>query len=187
MAWVATPGNVSTVAGDCTCSDLDGSYGLSTGGVIVGYTAEEFNLTYSPGYGWTEAKDGTFVCTWFSDAFITNGSTVDIGATCTLGNYSSGLSFSQVFVVLGTDDKWRMCFSVLYYDADSVDTYTCYLAGEELLDGSSGNPVDCGSVGEPSPTFILTINLTKFFESGTSPTPLECDPPTQVVIEGNPQ
>lgn len=186
MAWVVTPDGAAAAGSDCTCTDLNSAYPLETPASFFSYDAATFNSDFAAYYGWTNAKDGSTVCAWRLPASY-DPSDPAVSSSCTDGAlYSSAIFFPVVFVVLGSDDKWRMCHSCYFVDRDLTafpSEYSCDLAGEALL-GGSGAAVNCGTIGEGSPTFSLEIPLTKFNESGT---PLECSPPTSVLVEGNPQ
>lgn len=172
MAWVCTTIGANNLSGFCGCGALDTTFALNNAGGVTSYTASDWNTAFQSVYGFTEAKADSTVCDWQNPSGTVVGATCDPGFSAVLGN-------PILFAVLGTDDKWRMVFVITYQEAAG----SCDLVGESLL-GGTGDPADCGTPGEGSPTLIQSINLSQDNVVGTI---AECSTPIVVSIQGNPQ
>jgi len=151
------------------CDTLTGAMGTDSSG-HGSYDAATWNSTYKPSWASQSAKSGTTVCQWTSgDSF---------GITC---GVTPTLSDLKVFVYYGADDKWYLMVQVTYEEAPGP-SYSADLGGDQMFSGS-GAAMDCGSVGEGSPTFSLTVSLNRYNESGAA----ACYPPVTALVEGNPQ
>lgn len=169
MAWVGTYNDASTISGFCTCSGLNASTPITTNAVLKSYSAAAWNAS-RPAYSSRDAKADSTVCVWIDSD--------NIAATCDPGS-TAIISSTAVTIYQGDDDKWYMIVDALYQEG----AFNCVLGGEQVFDGS-GDPMDCGTPGEGSPTFVLTVTLAQYSTSGTI---AECNPPTSITIEGNPQ
>lgn len=153
------------------CDTLTGAMGTDSGGHFS-YDAATWNSTYKPSWASQSAKSGTTVCGWQD----TGGET--IGIVC---GVNPTLSALKVFVYYGADNKWYLMVQVTYEEGPGP-TYAALLGGDKVFDGS-GAAMDCGEVGEGSPTFSLTVSLNRYSETGTA----ACYPPVTALVEGNPQ
>lgn len=160
-------------SGDCVncAADLNVAGALDNTGGSTSVSAATWNAT-RPAYSGRDAKDGTRVCTWV-------GGFTQIDSACSAG--AANLNGATITVYYGTDDKWYMIFDVLFVDYAG---YQCLLAGEQVFSGG-GAAMDCGEPGEMTPTFSLTITLTRYDESGTAD--VGCVPTSSVLVEGDPQ
>lgn len=153
-----------------TCADLNAAIATLRDGINVYHrSAAVWNSTFKPPGQAFDAKSGTTVCFWtplFPD---------DTVSAC---SGSAIISSIQVATYYGTDNKWHMTYRADY----SESSYTSVLSGDVEFSGG-GAAMDCGEVGEGTPTFSLTIPLTEYDTSGTK----FCNPPTSVLVEGNPQ
>lgn len=150
-----------------TCADMNGVLSTATAQREFA-NASDWNSTFKyPGAAF-DAKAGTGVCRWAPD-------TLDTLSAC---SGSAIISSAKVATYFGTDNKWHMTYRADY----SESSYTSILSGDAEFDGG-GAAMDCGEVGEGTPTFSLAIPLTEYDASGTK----FCNPPTSVLVEGNPQ
>ena len=154
-----------------TCADIAGTIGTDNGG-RTSYDAATWNSTYKPACASHSAKSGTTVCKWADATAETLGTSCGVSAV---------FSAVLVYVYYGTDNKWYLIVMATY-DEGPGPSYTATVAGEQIFP-SSGAPMDCGSVGEGTPTFSLTVALALYDETGTA----ACFPPTTALVEGNPQ
>lgn len=170
MHWVSTFSGASNgSSGDCAnCTDLNAAGSVTLFGAST--AAAAWNAT-RPAWSGRDAKDGTNVCSWVG--------TFTLSSLCSPGGASvSGIEITTYY---GTDDKWYMLATTSFTDYNG---YQCDLSGEAIFAGG-GAPMDCGTPGEGTPTFSLTVTLARYNESGTPDT--GCVPPTSVLIEGDPQ
>jgi len=160
-----------------TCADMDGVVSTMQDGVNrYSYPADAWNSTFKPPGQAFDAKAGTSVCFW-SEPYPKTG----LGASCTgVAFYSGGTVGPSVAIYFGTDNKWHMTYVAFY--SETYSTYSSTLSGDVEFAGG-GAPMDCGTPGEATPTFSLTIPLSEYNQSGTQ----FCFPPTSVLVEGNPQ
>lgn len=158
-------------SGDCAncAADLNASGSITN---VGGGSTDAATWNASrPAYTGRDAKDGTRVCGWPTSDTVTSA--------CSAG--AAEVTGAGIDVYQGTDDKWYMVYSAQFNDNAG---YTCLLAGEQVFAGA-GAAMDCGEVGEMTPTFSLTITLARYNESGTADA--GCVPPTSVLVEGDPQ
>lgn len=171
MSWVVTLSGASDITGTCTCSELN--VASSVTGPATTVSAAAWNAS-RPAWTGRDAKSGTNVSTWTISSATTS--------TCTSG--FSNLSDGTLTVYLGDNDKWYMVVSVFLSDSDGTSSCGIDVAGESEFSGS-GSPMDCGTVGEGTPTFSLSVSLSNYF--GFPCSPITCNPPTAALVEGNPQ
>lgn len=168
MEWILTLSGASVGSGGvCLCTDLNSTVNVPNDFAFASESAATWNAT-RPAWTGRDAKDGTTVCSWNSGDSIA-------------GDCNTSLSGFNVATYYGTDNKWYMVVSMLYAENSG---YIATLAGEVEFSGS-GAPMDCGTPGEGSPTFSLTVPLAPYDEIGTSG--VDCNPPNSVLVEGNPQ
>jgi len=171
MLWVATPSG-STNGTLCTDCSTDIDIAVAFNAFMGSVNATDWNAS-RPSWTSHDAMSGSKVCVWKTDG-STFGTVVDY---C---GFAGVIRSHVITTYLGTDGKWRMVFA-----ADVVDFgYTGAIVGEAEF-ASGGAPMDCGTPGEGSPTFSLSIPLTSIVYFGSSA--LSCLPPTSVLVEGNPQ
>lgn len=173
MLWVSTysgavDGGASSCGGSCP-TDINVSLSFTYFDGCV--NAADWNAS-RPAWTSHDAKAGSKVCRWLTTG-ATFGTQVDF---CSNAGY---IRDHAITVYIGTDNKWRMVFA-----ASIGGAYFADVGGEAEFD-SSGSPMDCGTPGEGSPTFSLTIPLTLYLYVGS--TSSTCDPPTSVLVEGDPQ
>lgn len=186
MEFVLTHSGASNGASCVNCSDLDGtSILMSWDGVNTRtFSASVWNSTWKSDYPAQafDAKDGTNVCIWWEGPPKT-----DLDASCYSGAYYSASGIGGggpvIAVYFGTDDKWHMTYKALYYEDNGASGYSSVMSGDAEFAGG-GAAMDCGTVGEMTPTFSLTITLSEYNAAGG---PQDCVPPTSVLVEGNPQ
>lgn len=168
MSWnLTTSGSSVGGGGACTCTDLDAAF------AVAGPPATSDAATWNgirPMWTGQDAKTGTNVCTWTASS--------GVSGSCSFG-VTADLGTADVVVYQAADDKWYMASSIGYTENGG----SCTLGGETVFSGG-GAAMDCGSVGEGSPTFSLAVALTQYNVFGTI---TQCNPPTSVLIEGNPQ
>lgn len=124
-------------------------------------TASDWNSSFKPTFAAFDAKSDTNVCRFeSSDA---NGTVCGGGATATL---SGGV----LHVYYGTDEKWHAVVAMPYEENTGLSTE---IGGDSEF-ASSGLPMDCEN-------FSLNIAL-----SVASGTPVECNPPTNLLVENAP-
>lgn len=176
MQWVLTiSGMTAGTSGSCTCTGLNGST-LTAGAFAFESVsgAVWYNLAARP---WTGRmpKTGSTVCVFTGNDFVIEvcgGGGVQVGAN------------SIITVYLGNDDKWYMQASIDFIDTVNPSNYFATLAGEQVFSGG-GAAMNCGTPGEATPSFSLSVTLTPYFESAA--VGYGCYPPTAVLVEGNPQ
>lgn len=123
--------------------------------------AATWNASFKPNAAAFDAKSGTNVCRWQSN---------DVTTTTCAAPFQTNLTGGVLHIYYGTDDKWHAVISMPYDESSGLSTT---LEGDAEFAGG-GAPMDCEA-------FSLSITLA--VDSGT---PLECNPPTAILIENAP-
>lgn len=173
MLWVGTYSGSANGSGCGACaSELDVAVAFM---VFSGSTsAAGWNAT-RPAWTSHDALAGSKVCSWVTDGSA-SGTQISF-----CGGGVGDIREHAITTYLGDDNKWRMVFAA---NVVAPGLYFGTIAGEAEFNGS-GAPMNCGTPGEGSPTFSLSIPLTRYDTFGTPNS--TCFPPTSVLVEGNPQ
>jgi hypothetical protein len=181
MQWIGTTSGTTTGTpngSSCVCTDLDGvPFGIRKG-AGTSITAATWNATRPP-YSTTDAKTGTKVCSWVESD--------DVNGSCTSG--ATQITGSAITTYYGDDDKWHMIYEGQYNGPTA--NASALMAGDAEFPGG-GAATNCGTPGEVSPTFSLSIPLTAYdpldpTQPAPSPYGQDCYAPTSILIEGDPQ
>lgn len=176
MEFVLTHSGASNGATCTNCADMNTAVSTLKDGINPYYTgAALWNGGFKPPGQAFDAKSGTNVCFW-TEAYPESG----LYAGCYSGAFVTGIKVAAYF---GTDDKWHMTYIATYHETGNGNNYQSTLSGDAEF-AASGTPMDCGTPGEATPTFSLTISLSEYDVTGG---PQDCIPPTSVLVEGNPQ
>lgn len=172
MQWVATFLGATQILTVCDCTDLNIAF--PSDGTTPGTESAASWNSHRPAWTGRDAKADTTICSWFLFfGFFSN---------CSAGY--ANLASGYLSTYYGTDNKWYMSADFSYGDSNGASGCNATLGGEVVFNGG-GAPMDCGTPGEVTPTFSLTIPLTAYF--GFPCSFIQCNPPTSVLIEGNPQ